>query len=49
MSKGRYPSLGELMTQPIDEICFQVALWTYAQGRENYREAYETAQRVKDT
>jgi hypothetical protein len=45
MSKGRYPSLMEMLGQPIDEICFQAAVWTYAQGRDNYREAWDIGQK----
>lgn len=48
MSKGRYPSMGELLRQPIEDVCFQVALWTFAQGRESFREAYDMGQRRKD-
>ena len=47
MSKGRYPSLMEMLCQPIDEICFQVAVWTYAQGRDNYREAWDIGQKKR--
>lgn len=47
MSKGRYPSLTQLLGQFIDDICFQVAVWTFAQGRENFREAWDVSQRNK--
>ncbi|GGR16809.1 hypothetical protein [Deinococcus ruber] len=45
VTKQRFGSLVELLDQPLCDIAFQVALWTFAQGRESFRDAYETMQR----
>jgi len=40
--------MGELMHQFLDEVCFQVALWTFAQGRESFREAWDVGQKGRN-
>ena len=47
IGKQRLGDLTQIMDQPLAEIGFQVALWTFIQGRESFREAWDLMQKNK--